>query len=75
MTEKRNLKLSTIPEGEKKVLKFLQKKGSVLYGNIFKDLKIPPTKGSEIILSLTYKGYIKNVGRSSYYELNVELEH
>ncbi len=74
MTEKKLLKLSTVPEREKRVLKFLHENGSCMYGNIFKELKIPPTKGSEIILSLTYKGYIKNVGKSSHYQLDVELQ-
>lgn len=74
MAEKRLLKLSSIPKEEREVLLLLKEKDQCLYGNIFKELMIPPTKGSEIILSLTYKGYIKNVGRSSYYQLNIDLE-
>ncbi len=74
MTDKKILKLSSIPEEERAVLLLLKRMGKCLYGNIFKELKISPTKGSEIILSLTYKGYIKNLNRSSYYELNIDIE-
>ncbi len=73
MGKKKLLKLSSISEEEREVLKLLNEQGQCLYGNIFKQLLMPPTKGSDIILSLTSKGYIKNVGRSSYYELDVEI--
>ncbi len=62
-----------IPE-EQEVLLLLEKMDSCLYGNIFKELKIAQTKGAEIIRSLKNKGYIKNVGRSSFYEINVSLK-
>nr|WP_319400332.1 hypothetical protein [uncultured Carboxylicivirga sp.] len=73
MSETKRLKLSSIPENEREVLEFLQKKGTCRYGNIFKELRIPPAKGSDIILSLTHKGYIKHVNETSQYQLNVEL--
>ncbi len=73
MEEKRRLKLSNFSEDEREVLKLLSEQGSCLYGNIFKQLKMPPTKGAEVILSLTNKGYIKNVGRSSYYQLEESI--
>lgn len=59
---------------EKKILLLLEKYGKCLYGNIFKELNISQSKGAEAILSLTSKGYVKNVGRSSFYELNISLE-
>ncbi|MBN2166140.1 MAG: hypothetical protein JW717_07690 [Marinilabiliaceae bacterium] len=60
-------------EDEKKILLLLKKKNRCLYGNIFKELNISQTKGAETILSLTNKGYIKNVERTSFYQLNVEI--
>lgn len=70
----KKIDLSYITPEEQGVLLLLEKMGKCLYGNIFQELKIAHTKGAEIILSLTNKGYIKNVGRSSYYELNVSLK-
>lgn len=66
-------KIDLTPE-EKEVLLLLDKMDNCLYGNIFKELNLPYTKGAEIIFSLTSKGYIENVGRSSFYELKVKLK-
>lgn len=59
---------------EQEVLLLLEKMDNCLYGNIFKELKIAHTKGAEIILSLIKKGYIKNVGKTSYYEINASFK-
>ena len=62
----RDLKLS---QDEQQVILLLKIKGECLYGNIFKELNLAPTKGAEIILSLANKGYIRNTEKTSYYEL------
>ncbi len=73
LKEDKNIDKINISQEEKHVLNLLEEKGKCLYGNIFKELNIAHTKGAEIMLSLTNKGYVKNVGRSSYYELAVNL--
>ncbi len=70
----KKIDITDITSEEKKVLLLLEKMDNCLYGNIFKELKIANRKGAEIIQSLKNKGYIKNVGRSSYYEINVSLK-
>jgi hypothetical protein len=62
-----------VTQEERQVLLLLEEKGNCLYGNIFKELKIAHTKGAKIISYLMNKGYIKNVGWSSYYELAINL--
>lgn len=74
MTKKDKIDISNFSTDEKKIIKLLEIKGEYLYGNIFKELKLSQIKGTEAILSLTKKKVIKNVGRTSYYQLNVELE-
>lgn len=69
MTENKII-LKKVTTEEKKVLLLLDKLGKCLYGNIFKELKIAPSTGAEIILLLKNKGFIKNVNRTSYYELD-----
>lgn len=69
MTENKII-LKKVTTEEQKVLLLLDKLGKCLYGNIFKELKIAPSKGAEIILLLKNKGFIKNVNRTSYYELD-----
>ncbi|MBN1597728.1 MAG: hypothetical protein JW894_05500 [Bacteroidales bacterium] len=73
MTENKSLILSSVSPEERKILLLLEEKGKYLYGNIFKELNLSATKGAELVLSLLSKGYIKNVGKTSFYELNVEL--
>ena len=68
----KNIDNINVTQEELQVLLLLEKKGKCLYGNILKELKIAYTKGAEIILSLTNKGYIRNAGRSSYYELAID---
>ena len=67
-----NLGEINLSQEEQQVLLLLEKKGKCLYGNIFKELNMAHTKSAEIILSLTNKGYIRNAGRSSYYELTID---
>jgi predicted transcriptional regulator len=75
MSEKnKKIDFKNVTEQELEVLYFLEKKENCLYGNIFKELNIATTKGADIMLSLSNKGYIKNMGRSSYYEINVSLK-
>ena len=72
LKEDKNINKINVSQEEKQVLSLLEEKGKCLYGNIFKELNMAHTKGSEIILSLTNKGYIRNAGRSSYYELAID---
>lgn len=65
---------TTLKPEELENLEFLEKKGSCLYGNIFKELHLSHTKGAELIYSLLIKGYIHSIGSTSYYELNGKLE-
>lgn len=73
MTNNRKIDIHLVTTEEKEILLLLEKFGKYLYGNIFKELNFSQSKGAEAILSLTNKGYIKNAGRSSFYELNGEL--
>jgi len=73
MTNNRKIDINLVTTEEREILLLLEKHGKYLYGNIFKELNFSQSKGSETILSLTNKGYIKNIGRSSFYELNGEL--
>jgi len=59
---------------EKDILLLLKERKRVIYGNISMELKLSASRGSELILSLLSKEYIKHVGRSSFLELNVELK-
>jgi len=68
----KNIDNINISQEEAQVLLLLEEKGKCLFGNIFKELNMSYTKGAEIILSLTNKGYIRNAGRSSYYELAID---
>ncbi len=68
----KNIDKINVTQEENQVLLLLEEQGKCLYGNIFKELNMAHTKGAEIILSLSNKGYIRNVGRSSYYELAVD---
>lgn len=54
---------------EIKIVKFLSKKGKCIYGEIFRELKIPTTRGQEAIYSLLNKGFVKHIDKSSYIEL------
>lgn len=58
---------------EKDVLMYLDRKGKCIYGEIIKNLKLPNTKGQEVIYSLLNKGLIRHQERSSLIELNVEI--
>ena len=69
----KNIDMIKVTHEERKVLLLLEEKGKCLYGNIFKESKIAHTKGAEIVSSLTNKGYIKNAGQPSYYELAINL--
>jgi len=74
MDNNRKIDINLVTTEEKQILLLLGKYSKYLYGNIFKELSISQSKGAEAILSLKNKGYIKNVGRSSFYELNISLE-
>lgn len=74
MTDNCKIDTNLVTTEEKKILLLLEKYGKYLYGNIFKELNLSQSKGAEAILSLTNKGYIKNVGRSSFYKLNISLK-
>jgi hypothetical protein len=67
------LKLSSLEVEEREILLLLKKKEKCLYGNIFKELNLSYSKGAELIFSLVKKGFIRNVGTTSYYELNVDI--
>ena len=54
----KNIDNINVTQEELQVLLLLEKKGKCLYGNIFKESDMSHTKGAEIILSLTNKGYI-----------------
>jgi hypothetical protein len=54
---------------EKQIVTFLNKKGKCIYGQIFRELKIPTTRGQEAIYSLINKGVVKHIDKSSYIEL------
>jgi DNA-binding MarR family transcriptional regulator len=69
----KNIDNINVTQEELQVLLLLEKKGKCLYGNIFKELNISHIKVAETILSLTDKGYIKNAGRPSFYELAIDL--
>jgi DNA-binding MarR family transcriptional regulator len=58
---------------EKDILMYLDKKGKCIYGEIIKELQISASRGQEAIYSLLNKGLIKHKDRSSFIELNVEL--
>ncbi len=73
MESKRKVNINSVGYEEKEILLFLEKNGKCLYGNIFKGLKLSQMKGAEAMLSLISKKYVTNVGKSSFYELNVEL--
>lgn len=74
MDNNRKIDINLVTTEEKEILLLLEKYGKCLYGNIFKELNLSQSKGAETILSLTSKGYVKNVGRSSFYELNISLK-
>lgn len=67
------ININTVTTEEKDILALLEEKGKYLYGNIFKELNLSQLKGAEAIASLKAKGYVKNVNKSSYFELNGEL--
>lgn len=73
MTNNTIININKLTPEEREILLLIKKKGKCLYGNIFRELNLSQTKGAAAILSLTNKGYIKNVGRSSFYELNGKL--
>ena len=64
MTKKEQIDVSNFSTVEKKIITLLEKQKKCLYGNIFKELNISQTKGTEAILSLTNKKVITNVGNS-----------
>jgi hypothetical protein len=59
---------------EKDILMLLNKKEKCIYGEIIRELRISTTKGQEAIYSLLNKGMVRHSGRTSYLELNVELQ-
>jgi hypothetical protein len=59
---------------ERNILLLLKEREKVLYGNIPMEFKLSALRGSELILSLISKGYIRHVEKSSFLELNVELK-
>jgi len=65
----KNIDKTEVTQEELQVLLLLEEKGTCFYGNILKELKIGQTKGAKIVSTLTHKGYIKNAGRSAYFEL------
>lgn len=65
--------LNSVKPEEKEILLLLESKGKCLYGNIFNELNLSPRKGAALMLSLLTKGYIRNVGTTSSYELNGTL--
>ena len=71
--ETRMIELKNVNKQEREILMLLKRTGKCMYGNIFKELNISSTKGAELILSLSSKGYIKNAGKTSFYELNGEI--
>jgi hypothetical protein len=74
MNRKRKIALDEIDnQKEREVLILLKRKGKYVYGNIIKDLRLPVSKGQELIFSLISKGYIRHVDKSSFIELNVDL--
>lgn len=58
---------------EKDILLHLKKKDKCIYGEIIKELQLSNARGQEAIYSLLNKGLIKHKDRSSFIELNVEL--
>ena len=74
MVKNEKIEVKEVSTVEKKILLLLESKGKCLYGNIFKELNLSQTVGAHAILSLVTKGFVKNVGVSSYYELAVDLE-
>ncbi len=75
MSDKKKIDISYLSPEEQGVLNLLEEKGKCLYGNIFRELSLSQIRGAEIVLSLVTKGYIQNVGKTSYYELTVELKN
>ena len=73
LKEDKNINEISVSQEEKQVLLLLEEKGKCLYGNIFKELKMAHAKGADIVFSLTNKGYIRNAGRSSFYELAINF--
>ena len=69
MSNIEKISISRLTMVEQKILVLLESKGTCLHGHIFKELKLSQTAGKQAILSLLTKGYIQNVGVSSYYEL------
>ncbi len=59
---------------EKDILLFLREKGTCVYGDIMKELKISASRGQEAIYSLLTKGLVRHKNKSSRIELNVELK-
>ncbi len=70
MTENKKIDLEEIDNPfEKKIVAFLSNKGKCIYGEIFRELKIPTTRGQEAIYSLITKGLVKHIDKTSYIEL------
>lgn len=75
MDENKNINFRKLENTfEKKIVTFLNKKGKCIYGEIFRELKIPTTRGQEAIYSLINKGVVKHIERSSYLELTQKIK-
>ena len=74
MIQKEKVLLDEIKnQKEREILLLLKRKEKVIYGNIIKELKLPYSKGQELVFSLISKGYIRYVDKSSFIELSIEL--
>ncbi len=74
MNKSRTIKQDDLSQEEQRIVQLLNERNECLYGDIFKELNLSQLKGAEAVLSLTNKGLISNVGKSSYYRLNGVLQ-
>lgn len=59
---------------EKEIVALLFKKGKCIYGEIFRELKIPTAKGQRAIYSLINKGLVQHIDKTSYIALTEQFE-
>ncbi len=75
MANKKTIELQNVKNPfEKKIITFLDKNGKCIYGEIFRELKIPTAKGQEAMYSLISKGLVQHVDKTSFVELTANIK-